>query len=214
MSIGRYGSSATSHFTYGSYSLPTKAAEQLGVEEHLGNVPQGGTAVDVGAGIGMGLGAFIYLRRPDIRTIAIDPGYVAGVRDITDESLGETTVRHFAPAEQTLLRNSNAWRNDMRPGSGENIPLESASTDLLVAYAAVPEYADDLEIVLEENIRVLKLGSVALHGPMHDFVFEEWNGLLQAAVTSGDITGYTHVCKPVETSYRGQVESYFTQFTK
>src|SRR6202142_3937738 len=61
--------------TWGSWTPPEMVAERLDIDRYLMDVPLGGTAIDLGAGVAMPLSAYMYARRPDLSIVPVDPGY-------------------------------------------------------------------------------------------------------------------------------------------
>lgn len=201
---------------WGSSSIPSKVAEQLKLNAHLAKVPQDGLVVDVGAGVGFGMAAFIYLTRPDITVVSVDPGYVEDPNTPELVEGREIIINNGCEDERQreLLRSTDAWYSDMRHGFAEDLPIDSTSVDLLVSYAAIPEYAESPEQSLKECVRVLKLGTTALHGPMYEPSFEIWEALLGKAKQDGEVKEFRSEQQDIQVGSNNLQGVYFTALQK
>ncbi len=201
--------------TWGCYSVPAISADQLRLDDELPHVPPNGHVVDVGAGAALTIAASIFSLRPDLRITAVDPGYALIDEDTEEfEAAVDTTIECFDDDKQATLRGSKAWRDTLLPGIGEAQPLPDESADLVVSYAAVPYYSRDKEAVLGETLRVLRLGGLAIHGPMEEDDFAEWDAAIRQALTAGQITDYSSRAETVTTPYGYLEDAYFTRFVK
>ena len=199
--------------SWGTASIPTKSAEELQLDAHLPSVPQEGTVVDVGAGIGLSLGASVYIRRPDLKIKSVDPGF-AWLSEAELESATEDVIAFLEPDQQASLRADKEWQRVRLEGIGENLPLDDASADLVVSYSAAPEYSYDYELTFQECLRVLKLGGLALHGPMHDWVFDEWDKIIKRASAERKVSSYISRLEVIGNADNDPVSTYFTSFRR
>ena len=201
------------HVSWGTSSYPPKGAGELQLDTYLPSVPQSGLVVDVGAGVALSLAAAIHVARPDVTILAVDPGFRELPAEEFDDILDDT-IECFDATKQSMLRASTVWRDRLLVGSAEALPIDSSSVDLMVSYAAVPEYAMNLEQVLSECARVLKVGATALHGPMRDGTFANWGRVLEAAKEAGTITDFSSRSGPVRTPRGYTLNSHFTVINK
>jgi 2-polyprenyl-6-hydroxyphenyl methylase / 3-demethylubiquinone-9 3-methyltransferase len=102
--------------------------------------PAGQLAVDVGCGGGL---LAEEVARLGARVIGVDP---------SRNSLA--TARAHAEAADAVI--------DYRPGSGEHLPLDDASADIVYC-VDVLEHVDNIDDVLRETARVLKPGGLYLY---------------------------------------------------
>jgi len=198
---------------WGTASVPTKSAEELRLDEHLPTIPINGTVVDVGAGVGLSLAASIHVRRPDLKIISVDPGF-SWMGEEEFASATQEVLGHFEPEQQAMLEADKAWQQTRIEGTGEEIPLEDERADLVVSYAATPEYSYDTELTLEECLRVLKLGGLALHGPMHDWAFRGWDNAIKETVEQGRVSSYISRLETIANAMHTPVDAYFTLLRK
>ena len=201
--------------TWGCYSTPAISADQLRLDEELPHVPHNGDVVDVGAGAALSLAASIFSRRPDLHITSVDPGYELIAEDPDEFAAGvDDTIEYFDDDRRAILLGSQAWRETLVPGMGEALPLPDASADLVVSYAAVPYYSHDHEAVLAETLRVLRIGGLAIHGPMEEDDFATWDGAIRQSLTAGQITDYSSRTETIRTAYGYDEEAYFTRIVK
>lgn len=200
--------------TWGAWTPPAMAAERLNVDHHLKAVPEGGTVVDVGAGIALSLSAYIYSVRPDVRIVPVDPGY--GIPDIEWEleDVRGATIEQFDEATQARLEASDEWYKHARSAPAEELPVDDSSVDLLLSHAAIPDYATDPKLALEECVRVLKLGTVAAHGPMHRWAFEPWCELLQEVQSAAGIATFECEERMMDVGVIRPMSGFFTIIQK
>jgi SAM-dependent methyltransferase len=206
-----FGASAVPE-TWGSVSFPPKSAAELELDDHLQRVPANGVVMDVGAGPGLSLGAAIQLKRPDLTVVAIDSGFMFG-NDEETEQYRAHTIDAFSDEQQLKLAASNNWRNKRVAGVAEQLPVRSGVADLVVSYAAVPEYTF-AEPSLEETIRVLKVGGLAVNGPMTEWGFKPWDHVVQEALGQAQIAGYSIRQQIIWGSGEQVVDAYFSSFVK
>lgn len=196
---------------WGSASNPHEAAAQLNLMKHLEAVPLNGNVIDIGAGIGNSMEALLYIHRPDLRVISIDPGYV--MQDGTGEAEArEEVIAYFKESDQEVLRSTNAWYANRFGVYAYELPFEDSSADLVLSYAAVPEYSSSREQSLgdiHEALRVLKTGGTLLNGPMGEFIYEEWKGILEEMLKSRKIQKYD-----IRTAEMSVGRVYFSEVTK
>jgi SAM-dependent methyltransferase len=174
-----------SHLRWGAISNPIEASSQLQIPEHLPDVPENGTVVDLGAGIGNTLASAIFIARPDLTVISVDAGYIVDEEEDYDIEAREFILGCYTPDKRALLEADNTWLSRRLAGYAERVPLEDATADLVVSYAAVPGYSPDLEVAFDEIVRILKVGGVALNGPMGPYTLEKWGELAEARIRSG-----------------------------
>lgn len=172
-------------YGWGSSSYPKEAAQQMKLAERLSSVPECGSVVDVGAGINLTLAAFIGVRRPDVKVMSIDPGYSGqfSERYSTDEL--DIMIDTFEPCQQLWLRNSHEWRDTMIAGAAEHLPFADESVDMVVSYAVIPEHVWDTSAAVAEAMRILKVGSVAVFGPIRALYSEVWDEALNEDLAAG-----------------------------
>jgi len=199
--------------TWGAWTPPEMIAERLGIGRYLIDVPLGGTAIDLGAGIGMPLSAYIYARRPDLHIVPIDPGYALPGVTADLELARHKVLESFDDETRARLETDDAWHRNALGAYAEKLPFDDSSVDLIVSHAAMPDYATDPSLVAEEYVRVLRLAGVALNGPMHDWAFEPWVDLLNTALLEGRISAFQHE-ERVLTAGSRIATGFFTHITK
>lgn len=209
-----FGLQTGDHETWGTASVPQIAAQQLQLAAHLEALPENGLVVDVGAGIGLSLESVIHTLRPDLNIIATDPGFSL---DRSPESLGadlDETIDYFDSEEQKVLRESLSWRDKLVAGWAEELPLGNSTVDMVVSYATAPEYTVDDRIVFGETVRVLKVGGIALNGPVRSHIFPYWDKVLQEFAQSGEISHYAVRASTIAVHTGNSVDTHFTEVIK
>ncbi len=202
------------HYTWGTASEPEVAMRQLGIDDLLDSVPGNGLVVDIGAGIGLSLSAAIHVRRPDINVLNVDYGFRLGRSNWRlDEAIKETVGR-FDEADCKLLQSSDRWYKHLISGYAERIPLKSGVASLVVSYACVPEYTLDHAAALQESVRVLRPGGLAVFGPMQHRSFSPWQEAVASAMNCGHLSDHSSRTEVVPTAYGGQVEASFVSLRK
>jgi len=201
------------HYTWGSASFPEKAAEELRLDTHLQRVPQGGIVADIGAGIGLSLEAAIHVRRPDIRTVAIDPGFSLDMNPLLFRDNLEITVDRFSSPRRAILQNSPDWYTRCLAGYAEQLPIRSDSVDMVVSYATIPEYTH-ADLSLDESLRILKVGGLAVFGPMEEITHDRWEALISAANARGQLTSYDSWNQEFEVMSGDMIDAWYSSFHK
>jgi SAM-dependent methyltransferase len=198
--------------TWGSSSNPEIAAHQLKLDEHLAALPTEGIVFDIGAGIALSLAAAIHVRRSDLKIISVDPGF--GFMSESELQRGlDLTIGHFSPEQQLVLRGSQTWHRDRVATIAEDLTLDSNTADLVVSYAAIPEYTIDSAEAALEILRVLKIGGVAVNGPTREESFWYWDQILNELLAGGQIKEYQNRVEALEGANGDSLEAYFTSFT-
>lgn len=154
---------------WGSSSVAEASAEHLGLDDHLDWVPKNGTVMDLGAGISCSLGAAIHIRRPDISIINVDPGFAYSAPTELDVNYDD-----YSGTSRRKLKKSTAWHDNRAADMAEELTAEDASVDMIVSYASIPLYAQDDKLALKQMLRVLKVGGIALLGPISDEAVFSW----------------------------------------
>lgn len=204
---------ANTHMTWGTASVPEVARNILNVDENLNIVPENGTVVDLGAGIGLTLASLIKILRPDISTISLDLGYgrLQNRKDVESDLL--ITIEQYEPCQQIALKWQPSWYQKRISALMEKIPLEDNCADLVISYAAMPIYSRNPVLALSEATRIMKPGKTGVFGPMPEYEFEDWSENLDVARDNGIIQSW-HYQKAEVPTPNGSHESYTTTIDK
>ena len=200
--------------TWGAWAPQEMVAERLDIDRHLLVVPIGGTVVDLGAGVAMSLCAHLYAQRPDLRIIPVDPGYDLPGVEHDLEVVRTEALKSFDDEARARLKASDAWYKESLAAYGEELPLGDLSTDLIASHAAMPDYATDPELVVQECVRILKMGGVAVNGPIHDWAFGPWLDLLELKKANGEISELQHSKRELPTHGEWKATGFFTYIKK
>lgn len=173
---------------WGNASDPTLSSALLKLPEHLPNVPQNGTVVDLGAGIAHSMASAIYVTRPDITVLSVDAGYALDEEEENVAIMRENILGCYPPAQRAFLESNDSWLDSRIASYAEDLPLESEIADLVVSYAAIPEYSEQPELAFDEMIRILKVGGIALNGPVTHPMCETWGKLIESKFAEGVVS--------------------------
>lgn len=195
---------------WGYYSDPEVAAEHLQLDLHLDWVPENGVVYDIGSGSACPLGAAIFLRRPDITVVNVDPGYRIEPPCAIDESI----VYYSGTLRQKLHRN-DSWHTNRLANFADEISAPSESADMIVSYAALPEHVVPIDAAAKEMLRLLKVGGVALLGPMNEWVGPEWEETLEIPEVAAKIDQHSFETREVTFPHRDEpfTVSFSTVYT-
>lgn len=202
------------HESWGTASYPELSTEQFRLDQVLWSVPERGTIVDIGAGIGLSLASAIHVRRPDIAVVNVDPGFsLLGSKQDFVNDLDETVGR-FESKEQRLLATSGDWYKLLVAGFAEELPIRDESADMVVSYATIPDNTFNDGQALKESLRILKPGRFAIFGPIQNYIFKYWDTGVKQALAAGAISDY-HVRPDTIVDPRGQpIDVRFTFIIK
>lgn len=199
--------------TWGYFSSPDIAAAQLQLDYNLKQVPENGLVVDLGAGTGLSLAASINVRRPDIKVINIDPGYKLIGRGMVDvEADVQQVIGDLGQRGEALNADQN-WRRNRVAAYCEELPLASEIADMTISYAAVPEYASH-GAALQEMVRVLKFGGVALNGPIAGWSIKSWMDCIAAYSKQHRSIDFGQRSEMMTLTDGDQAEVHFTSIVK
>ncbi len=171
--------------TWGTYAFAEDIEDRLQLTEVVQKLPAGATVLDIAAGPYLDMEAALYSRRPDLRFIALDTGYsFKDVRSDIEEAAVELTT-YYQDDVQARLKADSSWHSRLIGANAENLPLRSASVDLIFSHAGVPHSLklcqENYTAVFYEMARVLKLGGTAILGPYHHHIKDVWEPVVDCA---------------------------------
>lgn len=196
------------------FTLPQQTSEELNLPAQLEAVPEDGLVLDIGSGMGLALAALIRTKRPDLHVISLDPGF----RKVTSRNRIahhlHWTVQNFEHVDKVTLLDNDDWQKSVVAGYGESLPLADESVDMVVSYDGIPAHSRSEAIEFDEIVRVLKVGGVALTGPMQEATSIGWHWLASNAADAGTIASFEPSYRRVSGPDGHPVDYHFTTLRK
>jgi SAM-dependent methyltransferase len=199
------------HETWGYTSHPSQLAAQFELTKHLRSVPEHGLVIDNGSGPGFSVGAAIKVIRPDLIVVGVDYGFAVKQNPRDAEIFIEEVIERSKSQHRSWLKADPSWHTYAVAGRAEELPVKTGAADLVTSYAAIPEYAEDMDASLAESIRILKLGGIGLFGPMYYSTYLFWEDAIR---DNPDVTSYEKRVTEIKLQSGYLADVYFTAIKK